>query len=98
MLALGIANIAIATYADFATWAWFVSVGLVGTKLAAFALQYLVFRILIRQRRAGAAAAAASRSSTMLGLVAALIVSTGAGGAGAVGFQQIAVPDPQGQP
>jgi hypothetical protein len=37
---LGLANLIIALHFDFATWAWFVSVGSIGTKLAAFALQY----------------------------------------------------------
>jgi intracellular septation protein len=46
---IGLANIAIALYADFATWAWFVSVGAVGAKIAAFLLQYAVFRILVRR-------------------------------------------------
>jgi len=40
---------------DFATWAWFVSVGAGGAKLAAFALQYGVFRAIVRQRIARAA-------------------------------------------
>jgi len=38
------------------TWAWFISVGSVGAKLAAFALQYGVFRAIVRQRIAQAAA------------------------------------------
>ena len=49
MAGIGLANIAIALYADFATWAWFVSVGAVGAKIAAFLLQYAVFRILVRR-------------------------------------------------
>jgi intracellular septation protein A len=52
MAALGIANIAVALCADFATWAWFVSVVLVGVKAAGFALQYVVFRAIIRRRLA----------------------------------------------
>jgi len=40
----------IALQFDFATWAWFISVGAVGAKLVAFALQYGVFRTIIRQR------------------------------------------------
>jgi intracellular septation protein len=46
---IGVANIVIALYADFTTWAWFVSVGAVGIKIAAFLLQYAVFRTLIRR-------------------------------------------------
>jgi len=38
------------------TWAWFISVGAVGAKLIAFALQYGVFRTIIRQRMAPSAA------------------------------------------
>jgi intracellular septation protein len=57
MVALGLTNIAIAVYADFATWAWFVSVVLVGAKLGAFALQYVVFRAIIRRRLMAAAVA-----------------------------------------
>ena len=54
MLSLGIANILVALYADFATWAWFVSVVLVGIKLGAFGLQYVVFRAMVRRRLAHA--------------------------------------------
>src|SRR5947207_12238355 len=49
LVGIGLANIAIALYADFATWAWFVSVGAVGAKIAAFLFQYAVFRILVRR-------------------------------------------------
>ena len=47
---LGLANLFIALRFDFITWAWFISVGSVGAKLAAFALQYGVFRAIVRQR------------------------------------------------
>jgi intracellular septation protein len=50
MLTLGLINLSIVAYADFATWAWFVSVGLAGAKMGAFALQYVVFRAIIRRR------------------------------------------------
>jgi intracellular septation protein len=58
LVGIGLANIAIALYAGFATWAWFVSVGAVGIKIAAFLLQYAVFRTLVRRNliRTGAAA------------------------------------------
>jgi intracellular septation protein len=52
---LGLANLMIALQFDFVTWAWFVSVGSVGAKLTAFALQYGVFRGIIRQRIAQSA-------------------------------------------
>ena len=50
LAALGLTNLIIALRFDFVTWAWFVSVGSVGAKLAAFALQYGIFRVIIRQR------------------------------------------------
>jgi intracellular septation protein len=56
MLTLGLINLVIAGYADFTTWAWFVSVVLVAAKLGAFGLQYLVFRAIIRRRLAKARA------------------------------------------
>jgi intracellular septation protein len=50
LAALGLANLVIAVRFDFATWAWFISVGSVGAKLALFALQYGIFRTTARQR------------------------------------------------
>lgn len=58
LIAIGLANIVMALYADFATWAWFVSVGAVGAKIAAFLLQYAVFRTLVRRNLARTRAAA----------------------------------------
>jgi len=55
LAAIGLVNLIIALQFDFATWAWFVSVGAVGAKLAAFALQYAVFRAIVRQRIASVA-------------------------------------------
>jgi intracellular septation protein A len=55
LAALGLANLFIALRFDIAIWAWFISVGSVGTKLAAFALQYGVFRAIVRQRVAQSA-------------------------------------------
>jgi intracellular septation protein len=49
LAAIGVANIVVALYADFATWAWFVSVGAIGIKIAAFLVQYVVFRALTRR-------------------------------------------------
>lgn len=59
LAAIGFANIGIALYADFATWAWFISVAAVGIKIVAFLLQYAVFRTLVRRnlRRSRAVAA-----------------------------------------
>jgi intracellular septation protein len=56
LAAIGVVNLIIALQFDFATWAWFISVGAVGAKLAAFALQYGVFRAIMRQRIASSAA------------------------------------------
>jgi intracellular septation protein A len=52
LAAVGIANLWLAAYGDMALWAWFISVGSIGAKLSAFALQYVVFRILVRRRLA----------------------------------------------
>lgn len=60
MIALGTANILFALYADFATWAWFVSVVALGAKVAAFLLQYAVFRTLIKRSSPIAAAVPAA--------------------------------------
>ena len=56
LAALGLANLVIALHFDFATWAWFISVGAGGAKVAALALQYAVFRTIVRQRLAQPAA------------------------------------------
>ena len=55
LAALGLANLFIALRLDFTTWAWFISLGSVGAKLAAFALQYGIFRAIVRQRLAQSA-------------------------------------------
>ena len=102
MVLLGLANILIALYAPFAIWVWFISMGAIGAKVAAFVLQYAVFRTMIRRawRRAeGAAIGAAARpSSALLGMAAGLILVMSSGGAGAVGLQRLAIPDPEGAP
>ena len=64
MAVLGLTNMVIALWAPFAIWVWFISVGAIGAKVAAFMLQYVVFRTMIRRalRRAeGAALAAVAR-------------------------------------
>lgn len=50
--ALGLTNLVIALYFGLAVWAWFVCVGAVGAKMAAVALQYAVFRVIVRRRLA----------------------------------------------
>jgi intracellular septation protein len=48
MAALGLTNLIIVLYFGLTTWAWFVSVGAIGAK----ALQYAVFRTIVRRRLA----------------------------------------------
>jgi hypothetical protein len=52
MAVIGLTNLIFALHFDFVTWAWFVSVGAVGAKVAAVALQYAVFRTIVRRRLA----------------------------------------------
>jgi len=56
LAAIGIVNLGFAAYGDMALWVWFISVGAIGAKLAAFALQYIVFRVMVRRRLAQAPA------------------------------------------
>jgi intracellular septation protein len=55
MAALGLINLIIALDFDFAIWAWFAAVGAAGAKVAAVALQYAVFRLIVRRRLAQSA-------------------------------------------
>jgi intracellular septation protein len=50
MAALGFTNLIIALYFDLAIWAWFITAISVGVKIAALALQFAVFRTMIRRR------------------------------------------------
>ncbi len=50
MFALGLGNIAVALTGDLKLWAIYVSVIAIGAKVAAFAIQYVVFRILVTNR------------------------------------------------
>src|SRR6478752_2361731 len=50
MFALGLGTIAVASTGDLRLWAIYVSVVAVGAKVAAFAIQYAAFRILITNR------------------------------------------------
>jgi intracellular septation protein len=56
LAAIGIVNLGFAAYGDMVIWAWFISVGAFGAKIAAFALQYAVFRTMVRRRLAQAPA------------------------------------------
>ncbi|SHL58797.1 Intracellular septation protein A [Bradyrhizobium lablabi] len=50
MFALGLGTIAVASTGDLKLWAFYVSVVLIGAKFAAFAVQYIAFRILVTNR------------------------------------------------
>jgi intracellular septation protein len=50
MFALGAGTIAVAMTGDIRLWGFYVSVVAFGAKLAAFAVQYVAFRILVTQR------------------------------------------------
>ena len=50
MFVLGLGTIAVALTGDLKLWTIYVSVVMVGAKLAAFAVQYLAFRILVTNR------------------------------------------------
>ncbi len=50
MFALGAGVIAVASTGDIKLWAFYVSVVAIGTKIAAFAVQYVAFRLLVTNR------------------------------------------------
>jgi intracellular septation protein A len=50
MFVLGLGTIAVAMTVDLKLWAFYVSVVSVGAKIAAFAIQYFAFRIIIRRK------------------------------------------------
>jgi intracellular septation protein A len=50
MFALGAGVIAVASTGDIKLWAFYVSVVAIGAKVAAFAIQYVAFRILVTNR------------------------------------------------
>ena len=50
MFALGAGTIAVASTGDLKLWALYVSVVLIGAKVAAFAIQYVAFRVLVINR------------------------------------------------
>ena len=56
MFALGLGTIAVALTGDIKLWAIYVSVVAVGAKVVAFAVQYVVFRILVTSRLRAASA------------------------------------------
>jgi intracellular septation protein len=62
MAALGVANLIIALDFSIAAWGWFITFGAIGAKLVAFALQYFVFRTIVRRRIRAIRAAGAGAS------------------------------------
>jgi hypothetical protein len=50
MVVLGLGTIAVALTGDVKLWAFYVSVVLIGVKLAAFGLQYIAFRLIVTSR------------------------------------------------
>jgi intracellular septation protein A len=50
MFVLGLGTIAVAATGDIKLWAFYISVVLIGAKIAAFAVQYVAFRVIITQR------------------------------------------------
>ncbi|MCC8938722.1 septation protein IspZ [Bradyrhizobium sp. Arg68] len=58
MFVLAAGTVAVAATGDMALWAFYVSVVLVGAKIIAFAIQYVVFRLAITSRLRAAAARA----------------------------------------
>lgn len=57
MFVLGAGTIAVAATGDIKLWAFYVSVVLIGAKVAAFGVQYLTFRVLVGNRIRAAARA-----------------------------------------
>lgn len=57
MFALGAGVIAVASTGDIKLWAFYVSVVAIGAKVAAFAVQYVAFRLLVTSRLRNAARA-----------------------------------------
>ena len=57
VFALGAGVIAVASTGDIKLWAFYVSVVAIGAKVAAFAVQYVAFRVLVTNRIRAAARA-----------------------------------------
>lgn len=50
MAGLGAANLVVALDFSIVAWGWFITVGAIGAKAAALAMQYGVFRLIVRRR------------------------------------------------
>ncbi|MCX7318262.1 MAG: septation protein IspZ [Hyphomicrobiales bacterium] len=57
MFALGVGTIGVALSGDMKLWTFYVTVVLIGAKIAAFAIQYVSFRVLVARRLRAAGAA-----------------------------------------
>ncbi len=66
MFVLGAGTIAVAITGDLALWAFYISVVAVGAKVAAFAIQYLAFRLIIARRLARQRGATETQNPSML--------------------------------
>ncbi len=55
MFVIGLVNLIIATGFSFRVWAWFITFGAIGAKVAAFLIQYAVFRTIIGRKLRAAA-------------------------------------------
>lgn len=55
MFVLGLVNLIIATGFSFRVWAWFITFGAIGAKVAAFLIQYAVFRTIVGRKLRAAA-------------------------------------------
>ncbi len=56
MFALGAGTIGVALSGDMKLWTFYVTVVLIGAKIVAFAIQYVIFRVLVTRRLRAAAA------------------------------------------
>lgn len=65
MFVLGAGVIAVAATGDIKLWAIYVSFVAVGAKIAAFAIQYVIFRILVTRRRRAAGLSAAPSAQAL---------------------------------
>jgi intracellular septation protein A len=59
LFVLGLVNLIIATGFSFRVWAWFITFGAIGAKVAAFFIQYAIFRTIIGRKLRAAAQQAA---------------------------------------
>jgi intracellular septation protein A len=50
MMTLAVLNLVVATTFDFQTWAWFASFGVIGAKVGAFTVTYVIFRAIVNRK------------------------------------------------